>query len=214
MYTSNVKCWELLKNEVMFKFLGRDLRTLLVLAADLLTIIGVIYLDWNPLRMIGFYYLEVCICVLAFVVYMVLSKQSGILNGASAALILLPFMLVAFKALTFFSKEAGFGKMYDVSSLFYPYFDVGIFLSLIIWSQIFNVKKYLTYEADLSKAGFGIYLAIELLMVPLLILFSYGLHFIIKNLAICLTISLIAVRHFMEHRRYKSFVSIETNFKD
>lgn len=181
----------------MLRFYLKDKRSLWLFAADLLILSGVLYFKWNPDRIILFYCFDLGLCVLSFVVYNVILKgYTMIPNALTASIIVVGPIYFLVKSL-----------------LTPPYFDFSIFLTFSILAHVYDVKKYLQYEASVAQPGFALYTGMLFVLIPIL----YYLPKLFETLGISLDVStvltFILIRHFVEYKRYKKFIDIEKEVK-
>jgi len=135
--------------------------TLFNLALCLLAIYGVAFLDWNPARILTFYWVDVCIFLLFFLLYM---KWAGHLYWYAEIVvgyfILMLLMLAFLVMLIGFSDNLGYDSVTNwnckdcdifkdkLPALFYPYYDFSFYISLAALANAFLLLK-------IKRAGGG-----------------------------------------------------------
>jgi hypothetical protein len=194
----------------MLSYLLKDSRKLILIATDLFVLTGVLFMDWNPARMIGFYYLDVCFCILSFLIYhLLLRRNYEYLSMFMATAIILATMYFLFYPLTEINYQLNYGDYRESPfKLFVPYYDVALYSILAFTAHILNVRKYLKYNSDTSKPAFSLYLGLVFLMIPTLWVLTFSLQLIQLSLKVSLVLSLILIRNFTEYRRGRGFIAI------
>jgi hypothetical protein len=199
----------------MFKYLSKEKRTVSLLAADMVVLVGVIFFNWNPARMVGFYYLDICLCILSFVIYnFIIKNVSSISVVLMATCLILFLMYFAFLGLTGISNQLGFGNYHNNPiELFSPYYDFALFMTFSAIGHAYNIRKYISYPPVVAKPAFALFLGLSIFMIPGLFIFTVLLNQTHLPLNISILLSFIILRHYTEYRRYRSFIEIEAESK-
>lgn len=195
-----------MKNQLI-KYLWTEKRLLFVLLADIFVFSGVVFLGWSPSKIVAFYFLEMCTLIFSYAIYHFIIKEAhdwvAIITACIGMCVFMGFFFIMIINLT---GEFEINKD-NYFELFYPYYEVPVFLTSVIGAQIYNTKKYLHMGKEEGKPAFSFVLAYNLLLVPFMLFFSLFLAFINPNTKFNLILSLIIFRNFIEYKRYKSFQS-------
>ncbi len=192
-----------------------DNRTIFVVLLDTSLFTSVYFLHWEPLRYVGFYFLDVCLAFLSFIIYSIIAKEIYDTSKAFMGLIALAVTaLLYFNLLLFFSKQVGFSDYTENPVLlFLPLNNFIVFLFLSVISHYYNVRKYLFIDKSISKTAFAIFLTVNFLFLPGLIFLTF-----IINLALpfkwALLIAFVFVRNFMEYVRMSSLIGNGWKFEN
>lgn len=188
----------------------REKRTLILFLSDVYLLTGVVLFGWNPARMIGFCFLDVCICLLSYIIYNFLSKYTRevVVVFMATALIYFVFYFVLLGIASACNQMNTGHSSPDLNQFFYPYYDVAIFLFGSASVHSLNVRKYLSFPVKIARPGFSIFIGLMIFMVPFLFIVNAALSAFLP-LKLSLIISLVSIRHYIEYRRYKSFKEIE-----
>ena len=186
-------------------------RTIALLVADMLVIFGVLFLDWNPVRMIGFYFLDTALCITSFVIYnFIIRNINDFISAVSALLIMFVFIYFSFIGILQISYQLDLGDYRETAiQLLSPYYDLALFLSCSVIVHINNVGKYLQYKKSIAQPGFALYVGWLLILVPGLIIFVSVFNYFNLSMKIALILSLVLVRRLTETRRKKGLMAIE-----
>ena len=166
--------------------------------------------------MIGFFYLDVCFCILSYFIYNILLKDvADIFSAFIATAFILFLMYFAFLGLIAISNELKFGNYSNnPAALFYPYYDVSLYIICLCSAHVLNVRKYLSYNKEVAKPAFAIYTGLNLFLVPGLLILTVIFNQCHLPMKISLALALLIARHYTEYRRYKGFIEIESEIKD
>lgn len=182
----------------MLKYYLKDKRSLWLFAADLIILSGVLYFKWNPDRIILFYCFDVGLCILSFIIYMIILKGYTMIPNALTASIIVV------------------GPIYLILKLLLtpPYFDFSVFLIFSVFAHIYDVKKYLQFNASVAQPGFALYIGMLFVLIPVLFFLPNLFESMDVSRSVSTVLTFILIRHFVEYKRYKKFMDIEREVKN
>ena len=192
----------------------KDKSTVFAILADTYAILGVLFLSWDPYRIIGFYWLDNCVSVVFFIIlYHILQGYRNIfLTLISTALSLVfigAIMLIYLETILYFPVElSSAAKPLKLSLLFYPYFDLSVFLILSSVAHFHRLKKMLPLDRKEILPYNMISLVVGLIIIPAIFIVSGYLDFLVHNLKFSMILSLILFRNLIEYWRYRNLYRI------
>lgn len=176
-----------------------------MLLNDLFVIVGALYLNWSPSRMLAFYYLEFCSTLIAFLIFAaIINKIENVFGALIGAIFICAIAWGLFVLLVDLTGEFNLDRK-DILTIYSPYLDAGIYVLGLINFQYNNVKRHL--EIDTEITSFAIVLTFSFLFIPGILIFSSVLSSFNPDPKFNLIVSLILVRNIMEYIRYRSFIT-------
>jgi|GEM_PF-4091764 len=193
----------------MLNFL-KDRSTLFAIMADAYAIIGVLILNWDPYRIIGFYWLDNCVSMLFLFILFAIFEGS---KNKYLSPITIAFSLVVGGGILFIYLETILHFPHEfnprawplkLSTLLYPYFDVALFLVLSVAAYFHRLKKMLPLDKKEMLPYNVMSFIIGLIIIPAIFILSGYLDFLLNNLKFSIIVSLILFRNLVEYWRYKN----------
>ena len=191
------------------------------LLLSLFILYGVSFLNWNPARIIAFHWIEGCVFILFFMLYM---KWVGRLNWYAEAIagfvILLAIMCGYFAILVNMSEEFGFvllkakpckdcyEEVDKAIQLFYPYYDFSFYIVLCGLANFHLLRKI--FNRGKADEAFGYYLhmcaamvlSTPALFIPAGLLTLTGLSLQVSTVLACLLVRYLLDRWQQRHLAY------------
>jgi len=169
---------------------------------DVLVLTGTFFLGWNQARILSFYWIDICVQVFFYILYM---RWIGHLR--------LPFKLIVS-----FSLGVGIMMIYlyeilnvgiftipgqsninteVIDNLFKPYYEITFFLVLSGLSNIDFYKKLKRPESHVSDKEFFVHLncALSLLVIPAILILSNVLYIFTLNVKLSLVLAILFLRN-------------------
>ena len=184
-----------------FSFIGKlDRRIWLTLVIDGLLVLGVMYLGWSPVRIMGMYYLEMIGVLAGFILFMSRNEHwpNVVLNVAGLAvmtLVVTPWVAGAAKATGLFDLENK-----RLIQIFEPYFDVGLYAIGVFFVQQENYRQFAKI-GETAFVAYASYAASSLLFVPVMCVMMLFINGFTRNMSVALVISIVICRTLLEWMR-------------
>lgn len=177
-----------------------DRRAWLTLILDSLLVLGVMYLGWSPVRVIGMYYLEVIGVMTGFIFFMSRNEIWQIKAVHFAGLIAMILVVTPWIAASVSSTG-----MFDVQQkrliqIYEPYFDVGLYVIGVFIVQHENYKQFSTI-GETTFVAYATYAASSLLFVPSLLVGAVILESATGSMPVAIVISIVVSRTLLEWMR-------------
>jgi hypothetical protein len=188
----------------------KDRSTTTAMIADVYAIAGVLFMDWNPYRIMGFYWLENCVAfyfLMATYFYHVRDEPRAytIISGFVSTVFIAAIMMIYLMAILTFPKEINpRAPAFTVDQIFYPYYDIAFFLVLTIISHFFRYRKLSFYDRNETNYYRMTSFVVGLVVIPAIFLTGAVLSRIIGNLKLCVIVSMVIYRNCIEYWRYSS----------
>jgi hypothetical protein len=193
----------------MLNFL-KDKSTVFAILADAYAIFGVLILNWDPYRIIGFYWLDNCVSMLfLFILFGILDRSRNIIPTVITLIFALLFasalLFVYLQTILAFPREINpAAKPLSMEKLFFPYFDISLFLVLSAANHFYRMKKLLPLDKDEVLPYSIMSLVVGMVIIPAIFIVSGYMNFLVNNLRFSMIFSLIVFRNLVEHWRYRN----------
>ncbi|MFN8775448.1 MAG: hypothetical protein ACK5XV_01660 [Flavobacteriales bacterium] len=171
--------------------------------ADAVLVAGVLFLGWSPVRPVCFYFLELVSVIIAFMVFM--GYREGFIffpfNILGALLLVFVYSMLM-KLMLLITGVLPDPEM-SLTDFYAPYYDVGIYLVVLVVMRVEDVRQYLSLPDDGGVVAFRFTLATELLLIPMLLFAVAFTQSLTGNPALGLVIPLSVMRTWMIWKRKK-----------
>ena len=199
----------------MLNFL-KDRSTLFAILADAYAIFGVLILNWDPYRIIGFYWLDNCVSMLfLFILFGLIERTKSLLLTLISSVFALLFasglLFIYLQTILNFPMELNPGaKPLRMERLFYPYFDISVFIVLSSAAHFHRMKKLLPLEKSEVLPYSIMSLIVGLIIIPAIFILSGYMDFLFHNMKFSMILSLIIFRNGIEYWRYRNLNQVLT----
>jgi 4-amino-4-deoxy-L-arabinose transferase-like glycosyltransferase len=177
-----------------------DRRVWLTLVIDGILVLGVMYLGWSPVRIVGMYYLEMIGVMTGFILFMSRNElwQSVVVNLVGLVvmtLLVTPWVAAAVSATGLFDLQNK-----RLIQIFEPYFDVGLYAIGVFFVQQENYRQ-IAKIGETAFVAYASYAASSLMFVPVMvvmILFTMG---VTPNMSVAVVTAIVICRTLLEWMR-------------
>ena len=193
----------------MINFL-KDRATLFAILADAYAIIGVLILNWDPFRIIGFYWLDNCVSMLfLFILFGIVERSTNHILSAISLVFALLFasgiLFIYLQTILNFPKEFNpRARSLSMEGLFYPYFDISLFIILTAAAHFHRLKKLLPLDKKEVVPYSIMSFIIGLVIIPAIFILSGYMDYLFHNMKFSMILSLIIFRNLIEYWRYRN----------
>lgn len=170
------------------------------------------FLNFNVARMYGFYYIDFSIYLISYVIYNIITvKYLDASNVFFATIVMLTIIGVFIFGVVGSVLAKPFNTFYDIARVFWPYYDLTIFIIFSIRVNYMNVKGYLSFDKDLAKSEYSKLLLYNIFLIPTLIVVAFIVTGLNINLSLSLVLALIVIRNIIEYQGFKSFETMKNH---
>ena len=194
---------------VMINFL-KDRATLFAILADAYAIIGVLILNWDPFRIIGLYWLDNCVSMLfLFILFGIVDRSKNHILSAISLVFALLFasgiLFIYLQTILNFPKEfSPRARPLSMERLFYPYFDISLFIILTAAAHVHRLKKLLPLDKKEVLPYSIMSFIVGLVIIPAIFILSGYMDYLFHNMKFSMILSLIIFRNLIEYWRYRN----------
>lgn len=167
---------------------------------DLLLIAATLFLHWDPARLLAFYWMDVCMQLLFYILYM---RFLGYLRNPFKLIVtfcvgvgLMTTYLIWIVKLAPFTFHTN-DEAILIKQLFEPYYEVSFFLVLSGLSSFHFYRKVRSSKTDRSEIEFFLMIncGLALLTIPIMMLFTTIFFALTVNITLSMIISIVVVRN-------------------
>ena len=167
---------------------------------DLFIFTGTLFLGWDPARLLAFYWMDVCMQLLFYILYM---RYLGYLKNPFKLIVtfcvgvgLMTTYLIWIVKLAPFTFHTN-DETILVKQLFEPYYELSFFLVLSGLSSFHFYRKVRSSKTDRSEVEFFLMIncGLALLTIPIMMFFTTVLFALTVNITLSMIISIVVVRN-------------------
>jgi hypothetical protein len=189
--------------------------TIMSLVGDMIILSGVVFFNWNAARAIGFICLDVYVMIIFFLLFMQIQENfSGTIWKLGGVFIFTSLMLGYFFTIIqiqhYFLEVKDEHLLSDVGKLFYPYYDVGLFVTLAASAHLHTIFKLRKVPVCEAKTVFVIKSVLyRMVMIPAtLMVGGYVSYFFNFNVYTAPIVGFLVVKEILEYWKYKSLTQL------
>jgi len=192
---------------VVTRFFGSRF-VLFNLAYDILLIGGTIISDWDPARILAFYWLDICTGIVFYVLYM---RWVGHLRNPFKLLVSAGVFVGLMRIYLFLIASIGQltnqhpGILEQIEILLQPAYEISFFVMLSAFSNLSFYKRLYAVEKKDRDAEFLAHMniAVMLLMIPGILFLTSVFFAITMNTKLSLIIAYILLRNRFDYWKFK-----------
>jgi len=203
----------------MFDYLKHK-ATVYSILSDMIVLGGALFYNFNAIRCYGFFCLDIVMMILFFVIYM--KKVNEIDDYFTMLVTFCFFMLIMY--IFFFDIVLDIGKYVGIDmeetmsekadlNIFYPYYDIGIFLVFSFLGNLHITKQVLSIKQSNDTEYFEVKSVIfRMMMIPASLFIAVYLRMLFKfNINTAPIISFIILKNILEYWKFKALMRMKIN---
>ena len=189
--------------------------TILSLVGDMIIFSGVVFFNWNAARAIGFICIDVYVMVIIYLLFMKIEEP---ISGSIWKLVglflfsslMLGYFFTVIQIQHYFLKIGDEHLLDDVEKLFYPYYDVALFVTLSASAHMHTIFKLQKAPPSETKTIFLIKSVLfRMLMIPATLMVGGFVSYLFNfNVYIAPIIGFLVVKEVLEYWKFKSLTAL------
>jgi hypothetical protein len=184
---------------------------------DVLVITFVMTFNFNPVRLVLFYWLDTNVMIFFMMLFLKFTgwmKYNYQVLINAALLILINFIFFPFICELFYisvNKELSF----DFIQLLYPYFDLSIFLMISGIANMYFYKRIKSLKDNIEPLTFFVFMNsfYSMILVPAVLLLAVIMMAFTGQILLSIVVSFILLRNLMDYYRIRNIRKIEMPLK-